>query len=178
MDHLAAANRASGAIKVVLGAVKDSAAAKAIYPTAAGQGHGHDGWVVFDAAGVPFAGFCADVPHGSEPAAVGALHRGCVVVVVPVLAVRRPVPAISRGIGVANVQPRRAVIGQHPAHLVESHHDALDVFSQGIVAADLPLDRVIPKRPVRRRRHHRLHAPIWQQPKRVNGRTANQYRAI
>jgi len=188
---------------------------------AAGEGHGHDGRVVFDAAGAPFPGFGVDVPHGSQPATVGTRYGGGVVVVVlvlgqqehrlmrfggavgdrlgmgvglvpddfgaqpparilegecqspgnadqvfrlqafgggrpnrhgpsPVLAVWRPIPSIAGGVGVAYVQPRRAVIGQHPAHLVEGHDDALDVFPQSVVASDLPLGCIVPQRPIGR----------------------------
>jgi len=96
----------------------------------------------------------------------------------PVLAVWGPVPSIAGGIGVAHVQPCRAVVGQHSAHLVEGHDDALDVFPQSVVASDLPLGRIVPKRPVGRRRHHRLHAAVREQPQGFDRGAAHQCGAI
>ena len=81
----------------------------------------------------------------------------------PILSIRRSIATIPRCIRVTDVEPNGSVVGEYAAELCEYLHDACQIFVQRVVASNLSIYFVIPKRPVRRRRDDRLDAPFGEQ---------------
>ena len=100
-------------------------------------------------------------------------HRHCTS---SILFVRRAIATIAGRVGVTDVEPNRAVVGEYPAELFEHRHDALQIVVERIVATNLSIDFVIPERPVRRRGDHGLDAPGGQQLHRLARAPAHQNR--
>ena len=70
--------------------------------------------------------------------------------------------AASCRIGIAEVEPERAVIAQDAANLAEHVHHARDVLVRRRFEADLPIFAVVAQPPIRRRRHACLNQSIRQ----------------
>ena len=81
----------------------------------------------------------------------------------PVLFVRRAIATVAGRIRITDIEPYGAIVGQYATELFEHVHDTLQVVVQRIVATDLSIYLVIPKRPVRRRCDHGLNAPRGEQ---------------
>ena len=63
----------------------------------------------------------------------------------PVLSVGRAIPPVAGRVGVADVQPDRAVVRQNAMELVEGPHDARDIVAKAVVSSCLRLDVIVPE---------------------------------
>src|SRR5450756_1989503 len=66
-----------------------------------------------------------------------------------VLFVGRAISTPSGGVRVPDVEPQGAVVAEYPVDLLEDAHEALDERLHGLFETDLPVDPVVPERPVR-----------------------------
>src|SRR5690606_9447131 len=80
-----------------------------------------------------------------------------------VLVVRHPVAAIG-GIAVSEVEPERAIIRKHPAHLTEHGHQLLHERIDGRLQSNLAVHAIVTQSEVRRAGYARLHGAIGHAP--------------
>nr|AKH46657.1 cellulase [uncultured marine virus] len=67
-------------------------------------------------------------------------------------------PGCRSAVAIAQVEPERAVVPEHAAHLAEHLDHARDERLRGTLKPELAIDAIVPQTPVRRRRDARLNA--------------------